>query len=157
MISQKGQSLVEALVALGAAVIIVSAMAIVIVTAVNNSDFSKYQNQATQYAQQGIELLKEKSQSNWSTFSAYQGGYCLSENSTTLTPSSGCNSIPNISNFFIRSVTINQNHPTCNRIAARVVVNVSWKDGKCTSSSNPYCHIVSLESCLANINSTFAP
>lgn len=156
MRNQLGQSLIEALVALGTAVIVVSAVAIAVISAVNNSDFSKNQNLATQFAQQGMEVLKQQSQNSWQTFSAFQGGYCLRENSTTLT-SSGTGCGQNIKSFFVRSVTINQNHPSCSRIAARVVVSVAWKDGKCTSPTNEYCHAVALESCLANINSSLAP
>lgn len=154
-INQKGQSLVEALIALGAAAIIVSAIAVVVITSVNNSDFSKYQNLATQYSQQGMEILKQKSESDWTTFSSFSGNYCLAQDSTTLVAAgSGCSA--NINNFFVREVTITQNSSSCSG-NARVNISVSWADGRCTSSSNPYCHSVDLDSCLANINTKVAP
>lgn len=157
--NQKGQSLIEALIALGAAAIIVSAIAIVVITSVNNSDFSKYQNLATQYSQQGMEILKQKSESDWQSFSSFGASgsvtYCLNQDSTTLNPSgSGCT--VNINNFFIRKVVIAQNDASCSG-NARVTVSVSWKDGKCTSSGNIYCHSVDLNSCLANINGVQVP
>lgn len=154
MINESGQSLVEALVALGAAVIIVSAVAIAVITAQNNADFSKNQNLATQYARQGMEVLRQIRETSWQTFSSFSGTYCLSQSSTTLTPSGGTSCPVNISSFFIRSVTINQNYGGCSG-GARVATSVFWSDGKC-ASSNPYCHDVTLESCLTNINKTLS-
>ena len=55
--NQKGQGLLEALVALSAAVIIIAGMTIAAITAVSNSDFAKYQSLATDYAQQGMEIV----------------------------------------------------------------------------------------------------
>jgi Tfp pilus assembly protein PilV len=155
MRNELGQSLVEALVALGIAVIIVSAVAIAVISAVNNSDFSKNQNLATQFAQQAMELLKQKSSDNWQSFSVFSGTYCLNQDSTTLIAAAPT-CAKNINNFFVRQVTINQNDPSCSN-NAKVVVSVLWSDGKCTSSSNVFCHSVVLDSCLANINSSLAP
>lgn len=154
--SELGQSLIEAVIALGAAAIIVSAIAVAVVTSVNNSDFSKYQNLATQYAQQGIEILKERSESSWQNFSTLSGTYCLSQSSSTLAPALGGTCTTNINNFFVRKVVITQNSGSCSG-NAKVTVNVSWSDGKCTSSSNIYCHSVELNSCLADINSATTP
>lgn len=154
--NQKGQSLIEALVALAAAAVIVSAIAVAVITSVNNSDFSKNQNLATQYAQEGIEVLRNLSQSNWSSFSTYSGTYCLNKDSTTLTTPSGASCPLNINSFFVRQVVINQNSSSCSS-NTKVSVTVSWADGKCTTASNPYCHSVLLDSCLANINSTTLP
>lgn len=155
MRNQKGQSLIEALIALGAAAVIVSAIAVAVITAVNNSDFSKNQNLATQYAQQGMDILRQKSESNWQSFSAYGGNYCLNQDSTTLTPQ-GVACPKNISNFFVRQITISQNSSSCST-NAKVSVSVAWTDGKCTSSANVYCHAVVLDSCLANISQTQLP
>jgi len=58
--NQKGQGLVEALIALGAAVIIIAAITIAVITAVSNSDFSTEQNLATGFAQQGMEIVRQK-------------------------------------------------------------------------------------------------
>ena len=155
MRNNKGQSLIEALIALSAAVAIISAISIAVIASINNADFSKNQNLASQYAQQGMEILKEQSTSDWPTFSSYSGAYCLSSNSTTLTPQ-GISCTLNISNTFVRQITISQNSGNCSG-AAQVIVKVSWADGKCTSNLNPYCHNVTLNSCLANIDAKQAP
>lgn len=156
MINQKGQSLIEAVVALGAAVLIISAIAVVVITAVNNADFSKYQNLATQYSQQGMEILKQQSQSDWQGFSVNypSGTYCLNQSSTTLTNLFGTICPKNINNFFVRQVVINQGSVGCNS-NTKVSVSVYWADGKCPV--NTYCHDVTLDSCLANINNAPAP
>lgn len=161
-INQKGQSLVEALVALTAAVVIVSAIAVAVITSVNNSDFSKSQNLATHYAQQGIDILRSQSESDWVSFvtSNPSGYYCLNAGSTALTNYtnfSGVNCAKNINNFFVRQVhVVHGNGPNCSP-NTDVTVDVYWSDGKCTSASNLYCHSVSLDTCLANINSVSTP
>lgn len=155
MKNQLGQSLIEALVALGAAVIVISAVVIAVIAAQNNADFSKNQNLATQYAQQGMEVLRQQSETSWQTFSTYSGSYCLDEGSTTLSSSGGSSCSVNISNFFVRSITINQNNAGCSG-GAKVSVIVAWADGKC-NASNLYCHNVTLDSCLTNINGTISP
>src|SRR3990167_5556502 len=121
---QSGQTLLEALIALATAVVIISAMTVVVLSSLSNAQFSKNQNQATLYAQQGIEFLKNLSQSNWTTFTTNNGSYCLSQDSTTLTPkplSPGCAQSPYIiNNLFVREVSIYQSSDplnTCNPVA----------------------------------------
>lgn len=155
MRNSKGQSLIEALIALSAAVAVISAIAIAVIASINNADFSKNQNLAAQYAQQGMEILKQQSGSDWTTFSGYSGTYCLAENSTTLTPQ-GVACTLNISTTFVRQVSISQANSNCSG-GAQVVVSVAWADGKCTSNLNPYCHNVTLNSCLANVDAKSAP
>lgn len=156
MISEKGQTLIEALIAMGAAAMIIFAIAVVVITSVSNSDFSKNQNLATHYAQQGIDILRNQSESDWTSFLTNAGTFCLAEGVTDLGPPvTNCNT-PNIDNFFVREVTITQASASCSN-NAKVAVDVSWSDGKCTSASNLYCHSVLLDTCLANINSVSAP
>lgn len=154
-INGKGQSMVEALIALGAAALIVSAMAVSIIAAVNSSDFSKYQNLATHYAQQGVEILRQKSHSDWNSFSlvANLGTYCLGDDNKLVKPDINCllaqPTNPNLANFFIRRVDLRDGTNTCAE-GISGIVTVSWTDGKCNGHS--YCHNVELDSCLTNIN-----
>lgn len=163
MMNQKGQSLVEAVVALAVAIIVVSAMAVAAITALNNADFSKYQNLATQYAQQGIEIVRQQSQTDWNNFSSNQlGSWCLAQNSINLDslPTGMTVCAPNIklqqtntNSFFVRQVTIAQTGPAdlgCHG-TVKATVSVSWTDGKCSSATD-YCHNVILNSCFANLN-----
>lgn len=150
---QKGQILIEAVLALAVAVVIISAISGAAITSVNNSSFSRDQNSSTDYARQGIEVLKQQSETNWTAFSSNpSGSYCFGSNNTL---TSGSNCSPNIgtNNYFVRQVSITQNSSQCGAIVGvtQVSVTVSWADGKCQSGGPAYCHQVSLNSCLANI------
>ena len=157
--SQGGQTLIEALVALGAAVIIVSAITIVVISALNNAQFSKNQNLATQFAQQGMEIMRQMRDSNWTTFSDLsEEAYCLDKGSNIpvlkdLTIIAGCGhsgqSGQNV-DLFAREVDIEGgNSPDC-ASATKVTVVVSWNDAKCTNSTNLFCHKVELVSCFSD-------
>lgn len=143
-----GQTVVEVLVALGAAVVVVTAIAVVVISAVNNTEFSKSQNMATQYAQQGMEVLRQVRDSDYALFKTYDGTYCLDQDETTLGQAAVDCTAPNVDDF-IRKVVVDQSG--CSNGAspklAKATVTVSWTDGKCTSGSI-YCHEVDLATCL---------
>jgi Tfp pilus assembly protein PilV len=152
----KGQGLIEALVALGAAVIIISTIAIAVVTAVNNSDFSKNQNLAKTYAEQGLESIRTQARQNWASFYTLPlGSYCLPEGRVEISgnpETSGCN--VNVNNFFVRTITLSS--LGCSAQGRKALVEVAWTDGKC-SATDDYCHEALLETCLENINSVPTP
>lgn len=157
-INQHGQTLIEALVALGASVLVISAITIAVVSALNNVQYAKNQNLATQYAQEGMETVRQISQSDWTLFSSYNSGsYCLNQRAKTLTSSTGtCGQNVGI---YSRGVNIVKDNPSITNCQNNVfvTVNVSWSDGKC-EASNPMCHNVILKSCFPNnINSLTAP
>ncbi|MBI3069818.1 MAG: hypothetical protein HYY87_00750, partial [Candidatus Levybacteria bacterium] len=56
---QKGQTLIEVLLALGTAVVVLSATVVAVLSALNNAQFSKNQSLATQYAQEGMEVMRK--------------------------------------------------------------------------------------------------
>lgn len=152
MMKEKGQILLEALIALAVATIILSALSVAAITSITNSNFSRDQNLATSYAQQGKEVLRKQSESDWTSFSANSSGtYCLGNDNILISPSgSGC--VPNTgtNNYFIRKVIINTNATTNCGSTTSVSVVVLWSGGKCSGSS--YCHSVNLDSCFTNIN-----
>lgn len=158
---QDGQTLIEAVVALGAAVLVLSAITVAVVSALNNVQYTKNQNLATQYGQEGIEIMRQISQSGWGAFLLYNAGrYCLAQGETTPcalgSPTGSClgttNSCGQNYGIFVREVDIAQNSPSCSSNAL-VTVIVSWSDGKCTDLNNTYCHSVKLNSCLSNHDS----
>lgn len=78
----KGQSLIEVLVALGVAVAVLTAIASTVLTSLYNAQFSKNQNLATLYGQQGMEVVRDLKNRSWTDFysrTAQQGTttYCL--------------------------------------------------------------------------------
>ena len=152
--NQKGQGLIEALIALGAAVIIIAAITIAVVTAVSNSDFSKYQNLATGYASQGMEVVRQKSQLDWTDTATYSGTWCLPQGTTDFYPALGAYTCPvNVNNQFVRQLEFSHNYPSCNGANTLVEVTVKWTDGKCSGALD-FCHKVVLDSCLADIYRT---
>lgn len=148
----KGQTLIEALVALAVAVSIVSAITIVAINSLNNVEFSKNQNSATQYAAEGMEIVRKIRNKNWADFYAKTNvRYCLPKNASDVIP--GTTGIPacpvNIDAIFKRQVLINHDAPDCSN-TSKVTVTVFWSDSKCTAGSNLYCHKTELISCFSN-------
>ena len=85
LFSDKGQTIIEAVVALATILLIIAAIAVVIVNALYNSQFIKNQNEANKYAQQGMEFVKDLAQNDISAFAQYDSGtYCID---TTAAPS----------------------------------------------------------------------
>lgn len=160
-LNNKGQGLVEALVALGAASVIIAAIAISVVSAVNNSDYSKNQNKATALAQQEMEILSQESRTNWSVFNARNGSYCAFNPRDLKATIEECNKVNSalIDNVFIRQVDIQKGDSTnCQgnvQNGTSVKVTVKWTDGKC--DADDYCHSVYVQSCFTNINLTPSP
>lgn len=150
----KGQTLIEVLVALGVAGLVLSAIGVSIGSALNNTQFSKNQNTASQYAQEGMEQVRKLRDSQWATFSGLVpsngvSDYCLDQGSATFKRAgSECSlSSFNIDNTFVRKISLEKNGSPCSGNATKVVVSVSWTDNKCTGLN--LCHNVTLSSCLS--------
>ena len=153
---QKGQTLIEALVALGIAVTIISAITSVVVSSLNNSTYSKNQDLARSYVQQSLEKIRGLVQSNYSTFlNTYSSlSYCIDDNNNLVTKSANCNSIK--TGIFIREADFETQSSDC-QSNLKVTVTVSWNDSKCNSRLNLYCHNVSSSTCFANLNAVPSP
>ncbi|HSW96775.1 MAG TPA: hypothetical protein VLF89_03040 [Candidatus Saccharimonadales bacterium] len=164
----QGQTLVEVLIAVSITVLIVSSMTIAVITALSNTDYSKNQNLATQFAQEGMEIVKQLEGVNYQTLNSLNGRYCLAQSCSTLTTTTGicglntngntnnCNTNIN-NNFFIRQIDIlpagSAGAKCVNTIQA--TVSVLWTDGKCTAGT--YCHSEQIVSCFSNVNTVTAP
>lgn len=150
-LNQKGQTLIEVLVAMATAVAVMSAIAVTVITSLSNVEFTKNQNLATQYSREGLEVVKRLARSNWSQFiTTYNArNYCLAKGQTTPT-AMGPNGCGQNVDTFRRQIDIELNSGSCDS-NARVTSIVSWFDSKC-GSGNVFCHEVRLDSCVANIN-----
>jgi len=104
----KGQTLIEALAALGIISIVITAISVAVTAALSNAKYNQNETLATKYAQQGSEIVNQIRDDNYNTFATDSGDYCLNDGQTTLGSASpgGCTS-PNIGSF-IRSVHIVQ-------------------------------------------------
>ncbi len=148
---QSGQTLLEVMVALGAATLIMSAIVAVVISSLSNEQFGINQNQATQFAQEGLDVLRNTSQSNWGTFSGYSNYYCLPQGGVVPTPLPAGQSCPQNVGIFVRELRVEQNVCGVTPTPAvpnngRVTSTVKWSDGKCPSVSQ-FWHKVSLTSC----------
>lgn len=150
----KGQTLIEALAALAVAVTVVSAITIAALQALNNAQYSKNQNLATAYAQEGMEIVRQIRNKSWTQFKAKtRGAYCLPKGATDVTdgtpgPNPVCS--VNIDDLFIRQVIIEHNNALDCASTSKVSVSVFWSDNKCTGGSNLYCHQTQLVSCFSD-------
>ena len=150
--SMRGQTLIEALTALGIIAIVITAISVAVTTALSNAEYNQSETLATKYAQQGSEIINQIRDDNYNGFKNYSGTYCLAQNQTALgTVQPSCSS-PNFGTF-IRSVDIVQGGCAAN--VAHVTVTVSFTDGKC--QAGVYCHQVIDDSCFSTSNPIQAP
>lgn len=171
-ISEKGQTLIEVLVGLSAAVVVIAAITVAGISSLNNAQFSRDQNLATHYTQEGVEILRNMRDldiGSISKASLPDGVYCLAQGcSATNTnpqdascgPRIGSRCSPNVNSKFVREVTIVHNDSLCNGNGptpitptpavdtVRVSVTTYWTDPKC--SNGLYCHSVLFTSCLSD-------
>lgn len=166
---EAGQTLIEILLAFSVSILVLSAIIIGITTSLSNTQFTRNQNSANSYVQEGMSVVRNIKESGWAQFSSYANPlYCLDQNSVTLTepipPSLTCGQ--NISDIFSREVKFEHNSqsccsnlsPTCeNGIkGSKVTVKVSWSDNKCPVGT-PLCHDVELITCLSNVDQKQSP
>jgi hypothetical protein len=149
----KGQTLIEVLIALATAVIVVSGITILAISSLNNVQFTRDQDLATKYAQEGMEVIRRIRNSSYITFRGYSGTYCLSKDQTTMGSAVGSCATQNVDSRYIRSVQVQQNG--CGVNLSRVTVSVAWTDTKCTTGV--YCHNSQLTSCLSTVQPIVAP
>ena len=160
MKQQRGQTLVEILIGISIVGVIITAVTIAISASLNNTTFAKNQSIAAQYAQEGMEIVKQMQSSNYQTLNSLSGRYCLGQTCPTIATSGSCgpnaggtgtNCSPNVNtNTLIRQVDIlpagSAQAKCVNTIQA--TVSVLWTDGKCPTGS--YCHSEQIVSCFSN-------
>lgn len=168
MRNEQGQTLIEILGALAVMVVILTAVAIAVTSSLNTTSSSTNQNLATQFAQQGMEMLRDFKTTNFSDFVGMQDAndnfYCLADSCTgldknnlacwkrlTATQCSGNVSSGNLNAFFTRQIEIpprNASYHCGQLLEARVTV--SWPDTRCAAGVP--CRQVQLTECFVNKN-----
>jgi len=150
-----GQTLIEIILALSVVVMVITGITFAITSSLKNATFSKNQNLATSYAQQGMEIVRAIRDNSWDIFDSLNEWNCLAENSTQLVQRTGsdCNGQGNVG-IFIREIRIQGNNPDCTPGAGntKATVLVQWSDSICRNPDNSYCHEVELVSCFTNTN-----
>lgn len=148
MKNSKGQSLIEVLIAFSVSIVIIAAAVLAILFALSNAQTSKNQNLATQYAQEGIEIVRQKSIAGDLPDNA--SPKCLNSLHELVDRHGVCppisDSIP-----FLRQVTVRRGSGGDCGGAKMVIVEVFWSDNKCVDPdpNKRYCEKVELVSCLS--------
>lgn len=168
--SEKGQTLLEILLAFGVSVLVLSALILGVITSLNNTQYTKNQGLANSYAQEGMAVVRQIRDSSWDNFCSYgTNNYCLSQDLSNLADYDGNNCVANGKvGIFVRKVELVHNSSDCcpdstktcppgtclsGMRGSKATVKVSWSDSKCPSDvGNPYCHNVELITCFSNIN-----
>jgi len=173
----KGQTLLEAIIAVGVLAIVLTAAASAVVTSINNANFTTNENLANKYAQDGIEYLRNLKTKNYPAFigllTPTPGGtsrYCMPQ----LTPipktttTCDCSTSPSQciherTGVLIRETTVintadipNPTPRPCQVVPVvnptpvngfLVTVSVKWTSGRCPLADR-YCHASVLQTCL---------
>lgn len=167
-INMKGQTLVEVLVALGVAVVVITAITTAVLTSLNNSQYSKLQNQAAQYAQQGIEVMKSYRDAealdeiettgreqyrclpeDCNPIIGEDFTNCFVQKATEELAKMECTEISSTNNAFTRYIRINlDGGADCGADTAQIASVVRWNDGKCNGDEK--CHAVDVKTCMVD-------
>lgn len=117
---EKGQSLVEVLIALAVILVVVLALVVAVTYSIRNAAFGRNQALATKYAQENLERIRAyKEQNTWATFTA------------------NCNNASAMS-LLAPPLPFNLGAINCNVISddsREVTVVVSWVDSQGTHQS----------------------
>jgi len=124
----KGQSLVEALVAIAVVVVVLIALVAAVVVAVRGVRFSKEKVRANFLAQEGLEWVRNQRDTfGWADFVGYAAvtgqKYCLKD--LSLGQLGGCGESQTIGAIFTREVTLT----LVGTDGVKITVNVAWDDG----------------------------
>lgn len=141
----KGQTLIEVLVAFGIAVTLVSVITVTVIFALSSTQFSKNKSLATQYAQEGMEIARRIRDAG--KLPRVNKAYCFFKESgkDTLTSRIEEHCVAIEGSSFIREVFIGVEFSGCHPLM-EVRVAVFWSDNKCGSSV--YCNKTEITSCL---------
>jgi len=120
MINDKGQSLVEVMVAVAILGLVMTTLVFGTTVAMRNANFARYQARATKYAQEGLEWLRNQRDQDWGTFASKRGNtYCLNSLAWTVGP---CSSF-SLGGVFKREAVLSGDE---NKI--QVELTVFWQD-----------------------------
>lgn len=176
LINNRGQTLLEALIALAIIVVIMSGTTVAVVSSLNNASFVKSQNQVNKIAQQGMEYIRDQiaNNSQFVTYTTSSPSYgnslrCLGPNydmavvvSNPATPQNFCYGPRMIDGKYLRTVAFSTSRCTSATAdftdGVKATVTVYWTDNKCpTGSNNNYCHSQEITSCFINPSKTVVP
>lgn len=144
--NQKGQTIVEATIALASILLALTAISVAVMTSLSNSSFIKNQTLASKYAQQGMEQMRYLRNIDPVSFEARESQiYCMNlDNSLDAGRCSGIN----ISTEFKREAEVQQESSDCST-GTKIIVTVYWQSSKCDPEGDRFCHKSQLVSCFS--------
>ena len=167
---QEGQTLIEVLAALTAAVVIVGALVSASLNALKSTEFTRDQNISSQYTQAGMEIMRDMRNNDIGSFTSSNlpdGTYCLAKSCTQLiSTNASCwkmlTTCPQNVDKYVREVAVSHNASDCNASPTpngqtgvlssnvKITVTTSWYDTQCTSQANQFCHSTTTSSCFSD-------
>ncbi len=152
--NSRGQTLVEAIIALTVLVVIITAIAALTLNSISNSIFLRSQDTANKFAQEGMDFLSTQKKQDYTTFSAMPNdNYCLSYSSSRnpqwpLVSGSGAACLNSNTTFTHEVNILSGGCVTAGVVGIQVTLSVGWTDSKCLGGA--YCHRAKLQSCFTN-------
>jgi Tfp pilus assembly protein PilV len=123
----RGQSLVEAVVTLGVVVLLVTGLIVGTTSSLRYAENSRTRNLATQYAQEGLELARQKRDDGWSTFIKLSGMRCVKIDDQGVTVIADIGTCPETDGRFTRTISFTPDSQVEKEITQMIVVSsVSW-------------------------------
>jgi len=173
-----GQTFIEIILAFSVSILVLSAVVIGVTTSLSNTLYTKNQNLANFYAQEGMSIVREIRDSSWNNFQSLEDvsqtntAYCLRQDSVELEKltATNCWAQSPVGGIFSREIKFEHDSSDCSigipptptptptliPKGSKVTVTVSWSDSKCPIGT-PFCHKVELISCLSNTDQRRAP
>lgn len=119
----KGQTLLEIIVVIGVIIVLTTGLVALTTVSIQNTRIGVLKSQAVKYAQEGMELVRQRRDSNWTDFKAMNGNWCINDDGTWF-KADVC--YRNVKFFFGR--TANFTWDDVNQRMA-VKVTVDWTEG----------------------------
>ena len=120
-----GQSLLEAVVAVGIVILLITGLIAATTSTLRFGQMSKDRTQALQYAKEGMEIVRIIRDTNWDDIPQTTATYCLAKGARTL---GGCPMDP-IDAMFSRTINFSDDGTTCVAPDCRkVTITVSWME-----------------------------
>ena len=160
LVWERGQTLVEAVVALGIVLMVITALVVITTTALNRSKLVEERLQAQKYSQEGIEWIRaEKDNNDWADFLGRLGPpwgipktYCFNVSPIPAAwPAEGGCGDYDLADIFMREAALNVVEPNdnCqsgpNSKCIEVKMTVSWQEGGRTHTSEQTTYLTDWE------------
>lgn len=172
---EKGQTLLEILLAFSVSIAVLSAVILGVITSLSNTQYTKNQGLANSYAQEGMAVIRKIRDSSWADFSTKLSDfstntkYCIDKNLVLQQIPLSANCVGNnlavgAGEIFSREVTFEHSSDSCATNCpgpaclkgSKATVKVLWSDNKCPIGTS-YCHKVELITCFSNIDQKLNP